>query len=43
MAEGPDVLRRLESFQRYRMTLNQRCDQPPVVTMLAVVGSYRFR
>jgi hypothetical protein len=27
MAEGPDVLRRLESFQRYRMILNQRCDQ----------------
>jgi hypothetical protein len=43
MAEGPDVLRRLEAFQRYRMTLDQRCDQPPVVTMLHVVGSYRFR
>lgn len=34
---------RLASFQRYRSTLDERCDQPPVVTLLHEVGSYGFR
>jgi quinol monooxygenase YgiN len=34
---------RLASFQRYRSTLDERCEQPPVVTLLHEVGSYGFR
>jgi hypothetical protein len=37
------VLRQLETFQRYRATLDERCDEPPVMTMLREVGSYGFR
>jgi quinol monooxygenase YgiN len=33
---------RLRSFHRYRSALEQLCDQPPSVTMLREVGSYRF-
>jgi quinol monooxygenase YgiN len=34
---------RLVSFQRYRSTLDDRCEQLPVVTVLHEVGSYGFR
>ena len=34
---------RLASFQRYRSTLDQRCVEPPVVTVLHEVGSYGWR
>lgn len=34
---------RLASFQRYRSTLDERCERPPVVTVLHEVGSYGFR
>jgi quinol monooxygenase YgiN len=34
---------RMESFQRYRSTLDERCEQPPVVTVLHEVDSYGFR
>jgi hypothetical protein len=27
--DGPEVLRQLEAFQRYRATLDERCDEPP--------------
>jgi len=40
---GSAAHHRLASFQRYRSTLGERCDQPPVVTMLHEVGSYGFR
>jgi quinol monooxygenase YgiN len=43
MDNGPGVLRHLETFQRYRATLDERCDEPPVMTMLHEVGSYGFR
>jgi hypothetical protein len=33
----------MPAFQRYRSTLDERCDDPPVVTVLHEVGSYRFR
>jgi quinol monooxygenase YgiN len=33
---------RLASFQRYRSTLDERCEQPPVTTVLREVGSYGF-
>ena len=32
----------LALFQRYRSTLEERCEQPPVVTVLYEVGSYGF-
>jgi quinol monooxygenase YgiN len=43
MDDGPGVLGQLEAFQRYRTTLDERCDEPPVMTMLHEVGSYGFR
>src|SRR4051812_9878771 len=39
---GPGVLRGLPTFQRYRATLDDRCDEPPVMTVLHEVGSYRL-
>jgi hypothetical protein len=33
---------RLEAFQRHRSTLEERCYEPPVVTVLHEVGSFRF-
>ncbi|WP_141579619.1 hypothetical protein [Actinomadura sp. WMMA1423] len=38
--DGPEVLRRIEAFQRYRTTLDERCDEPPEMTTLHRVGSY---
>jgi hypothetical protein len=29
------------AFQRFRSTLDERCDEPPVLTVLHEVGSYR--
>jgi quinol monooxygenase YgiN len=40
MENSPAVLRRLEAFQRYRATLDERCDEPPVMAVLHEVGSY---
>jgi hypothetical protein len=42
LTDGPGVLRELEAFQRYRTSLDERCDEPPVTTMLHEVGAYRF-
>jgi hypothetical protein len=39
---GSAAHHRLASFQRYRSTLDERCEQPPVVTVLHEVGSYGF-
>jgi hypothetical protein len=39
---GPGPLPQLKAFQRYRTTLDERCDEPPVMTVLHEVGSYRF-
>jgi hypothetical protein len=33
---------RLKSFHEYRSALEELCDEPPSVTMLSEVGSYRF-
>ena len=41
-AEGPAALRKLPAFQRYRSTLDDRCEEPPVLTVLDKVGSYRL-
>jgi quinol monooxygenase YgiN len=42
MEDGPGVLQHLEAFQRYRATLDESCDEPPVTTVLREVGSYGF-
>lgn len=34
---------RLPSFQRYRATLDQCCEEPPAVTILREVQSYGYR
>jgi hypothetical protein len=39
---GPGPLPRLAAFQRYRRTIADRCDEPPVMTQLNEVGSFRF-
>jgi hypothetical protein len=44
VVEGPDLpapLPRLSAFQRYRDGLDDRCDEPVVMTALDVVHSYR--
>ena len=38
---GPVPGSQLDAFRRYRETLDERCDEPPVVTQLHEVGSYR--
>jgi hypothetical protein len=40
MEDGPGVLQHLKAFQRYRATLDERCDEPPAITVLHEVGSY---
>jgi hypothetical protein len=39
---GPGPLPGLEVFRRYRAALDARCEEPPVMTELHGVGSYRF-
>lgn len=43
MGGSPAALQKLEAFQRYRSTLEERCEEPPTMTMLHEVGSYGFR
>lgn len=38
----PGRLAGMPAFQRFRSTLEERCDEPPVLTVLHEVGSYRF-
>jgi quinol monooxygenase YgiN len=40
--EALERLSQLQAFQRYRRTLDERCDVPPAVTKLREVGSFRF-
>ncbi|GAB3013530.1 hypothetical protein GCM10023080_095980 [Streptomyces pseudoechinosporeus] len=40
MKEGLGVLQDLKAFQHYRATLDERCDEPSVVTVLHEVASY---
>lgn len=42
MDNGPGVLGRPAAFQRYRASLDERCEEPPAMTMLHEVGSYGF-
>lgn len=40
--DSPGVLSQLPAFQRLRATLDNRCDEPPVMTELHEVGSFRW-
>jgi hypothetical protein len=39
---NPGALSQLKAFQRYRSTLDERCEEPSVLTVLHEVGSFRF-
>jgi hypothetical protein len=32
----------VEAFQRFQADIAERCDEPPVVTALSEIGSFRF-
>jgi hypothetical protein len=38
--DGPGRFSALEAFRTYRATLDERCDEPPVVTELHEVGTF---
>jgi hypothetical protein len=40
--EGPGPLPELASFAAFTSDIRERCDEPPVVTELREVGSYRL-
>ncbi len=40
--DAPGRFSQLESFRRYRSTLDERCDEPPVVTEIREVGAAGF-
>lgn len=40
---GAGPLPTLPAYRRFRTTVEQRCDEPPVMTQLHEVGSFRFR
>ncbi|GIE92979.1 hypothetical protein [Paractinoplanes rishiriensis] len=42
LPQGPGMLRQIEAFGRYRAGLEGRCAEPPEVTQMEEVGSYRF-
>jgi hypothetical protein len=42
-SEGPEnPLPQLEAFREFQEDIADRCDEPPVVTRLSEVGSFRF-
>ena len=41
-AEGRNPLAEVAAFQRFQEGIRDRCDEPPVVSDLHEVGSYRF-
>jgi hypothetical protein len=41
-ADGSNPLPGLAAFQRFQEGIGQRCAEPPVVTELAEIGSFRF-
>jgi hypothetical protein len=40
--DGQNPLPQLEAFQRFQENVRDRCDEPPVVTEIRTVGSYRL-
>jgi hypothetical protein len=39
---GDAPLQRLDAFKRFTAHIGDRCDEPPIVTELATIGSYRL-
>jgi hypothetical protein len=37
---GPGPFAVLPAYQRYRMTVEERCEQPPVMTQITAIGAY---
>ena len=42
MTDGANPLPGLDAFRRFQTDIAERCDEPPVVTQLSEVGSFRF-
>jgi hypothetical protein len=42
LSDGPPPLGGLEAFRRFQQDIEDRCDEPPVVSELRQVGSYRL-
>ena len=40
--DGPAPLPKIAAFAEFTRDIKERCDEPPVVTELRQVGSYRF-
>jgi quinol monooxygenase YgiN len=40
--EGQNPLQQVAAFQRFQENVRDRCDEPPVVTEIRTVGSYRL-
>ena len=39
--DGPTPLAKLGAFQRFQAHIRERCDEPPAVTDVSLIGSYR--
>ena len=40
--DGQNPLPQVEAFQRFQENLRERCEEPPVVTEVREIGSYRL-
>ena len=40
--DGQTPLSKLHAFQRFQENIRERCDEPPAVTELEAIGSYRL-
>jgi hypothetical protein len=40
--DGQTPLAKLDAFQRFQENIRERCDEPPAVSELQMVGSYRL-
>jgi hypothetical protein len=40
--DGQTPLAQLDAFQRFQANIRDRCDEPPAVSDLSLIGSYRL-
>jgi hypothetical protein len=40
--DGQTPLAKLDAFRRFQENIRERCDEPPAVTELEAIGSYRL-
>ena len=40
--DGQTPLAKLDAFQRFQENIRDRCDEPPAVSDLSLIGSYRL-